>query len=107
MGGITGDSDIGRGIKKNSSRQDGGDRDSACGISHHHVRQIDGKQLSVTFNLEKNQVYSLPAEDRKSPWMTVAADRFRFQRRIREVEQVLDPILKTHIHWTHVWKLCT
>ena len=34
-----------------------------------------------------------PYYDRRSPWMTVAADRFRFERRIREIEDTLRPVL--------------
>ena len=55
-----------------------------------NVLGIHDKQ--VTFNLDKNEVYILPIEDRKSPWMTIAGDRYRFQRRIREVEKVLEPV---------------
>ena len=32
-------------------------------------------------------------EHRKSYWMTVAVDRMRFQRRIRNMEHLLNPIL--------------
>ena len=38
-------------------------------------------------------VHVLPYYDRRSPWMTVAADRFRFKRRILETEDILRPVL--------------
>ena len=38
-------------------------------------------------------VYRLPPENRRSPWMRVAADRHRFERRIRETEKLLRPVL--------------
>jgi hypothetical protein len=47
----------------------------------------------VTFNLDCNRVYDLPPEDRKSDWIQIAADRFRFQRRIRHLENILGPLL--------------
>jgi hypothetical protein len=47
----------------------------------------------VTFNLDCNRVYHLPAEDRKSDWIQRAADRFLFQRRIRHLEKLLGPLL--------------
>ena len=34
-------------------------------------------------------VYQLPSDDRRSPWMRVALDRRRFERRIRETENIL------------------
>jgi hypothetical protein len=34
-------------------------------------------------------VYDLPPEDRKSVWMQIAADRFRIQRRIQHLENIL------------------
>jgi hypothetical protein len=37
----------------------------------------------VIFNLDCNRVYDLPPEDRKSDWIRITADQFRFQRRIR------------------------
>ena len=42
-------------------------------------------------------VHVLPHYDRRSPWMTVAADRFRFERRIRETENILHPVLVSKI----------
>ena len=42
-------------------------------------------------------VHVLPYYDRRSPWMTVAADRFRFERRIRETENILHPVLVSRI----------
>ena len=44
---------------------------------------------SVTFNTSLNQIYELPPEDRKSPWMQLVADRIRFRRRIRQLEALL------------------
>ncbi len=38
-------------------------------------------------------VHVIPHYDRRSPWMTIAADRFRFQRRIHETEDILRPVL--------------
>ena len=58
-------------------------------MSSRDVRQVK----RVTFNLEQNQVYWLPEEDRTSPWMTIAVDRCRFQARIRAMEHILEPIL--------------
>jgi hypothetical protein len=48
----------------------------------------------VTFNLDCNRVYDLPPEDRKSDWIQIDADRFRFQRRIRHLENILGPLLQ-------------
>lgn len=39
-------------------------------------------------------VYVLPEEDRKSKWMTAAADRYRFEARIQPVEKILKPVEK-------------
>ena len=38
-------------------------------------------------------VHIAPYYDRRSPWITVAADRFRFEHRIREIEATLQPVL--------------
>ena len=38
-------------------------------------------------------VHVVPYYDRRSPWMKVTADRFRFERRIREIEDILQPVL--------------
>ena len=59
----------------------------------------------VTFNLSHNEIHVIPREDRTSPWMAMAADRYRFQRRIREVEQVLNFVLQRHVCWTYVLKM--
>lgn len=40
------------------------------------------------------KIYEVPNEDRTSEWMTAAADRSRFERRIEEMSRLLDPILK-------------
>ena len=40
------------------------------------------------------KIYEVPNEDRTSEWMTAAADRSRFERRIEEMSHLLDPILK-------------
>ena len=42
-------------------------------------------------------VHVLPYYDRRSPWMTAAADRFRFERRIRETGDILHPVLVSKI----------
>ena len=42
-------------------------------------------------------VYQLPPDNRRSPWMRVAADRHRFERRIREIENILHPVLVNKI----------
>lgn len=39
------------------------------------------------------KVYLLEPEDRKSEWMTFATDRYRFQTRIQQTAEILDPIL--------------
>lgn len=39
------------------------------------------------------KVYQLEPEDRKSEWMTIATDRYRFQTRIQQTAEILDPIL--------------
>ena len=41
------------------------------------------KGRSVNFS-DQVVVYSIPYEVRKSPWMEMALDRYRFERRIRE-----------------------
>jgi hypothetical protein len=61
-----------------------------------HVQPILQPVQRVTFNLDCNRVYDLPPEDRKSDWIQIAADRFRFQRRIRHLENLLRPLLKQH-----------
>ena len=38
-------------------------------------------------------VHAAPNYDRRSPWMRVAADRQRFERRIGQTEKLLRPIL--------------
>ncbi len=43
------------------------------------------------------QVLEIPYEDRTSEWMTLANDRFRFQRRIQQTAIVLEPMLKRHL----------
>ena len=58
-----------------------------------HVQPILQPVQRVTFNLDCNRVYDLPPEDRKSDWIQIAADRFRFQRRIRHLENILGPLL--------------
>lgn len=46
-----------------------------------------GKQRSVTFSSEI-KVYLIPYEDRRSEWMQIAADRFRFERRVRQFKEL-------------------
>jgi len=38
-------------------------------------------------------VHVIPYYDRRSQWLTVAADRFRFERRILESEDILRRVL--------------
>jgi hypothetical protein len=38
-------------------------------------------------------VHIAPYYDRRSQWIAAAADRFRFERRIREIENILQPVL--------------
>ena len=42
-------------------------------------------------------VYRLPPDDRRSPWMRAALNRRRFERRIRETENILRPVLLTKL----------
>ena len=39
------------------------------------------------------KLVTAPNYDRRSPWMRVAADRHRFERRIGQTEKLLRPIL--------------
>ena len=50
----------------------------------------------VRFEL-KLQVHDVPIEDRTSDWMLMGADRFRFKRRIRQMEEILGPVLQAHM----------
>ena len=50
----------------------------------------------VRFEL-KLQVHDVPIEDRTSDWMLMAADRFRFKRRIRQMEGILGPVLQAQM----------
>lgn len=72
------------GIETNLTYRQSRNRDN-----RHHKR--------VTFNLENNEVYQLPEEDRMSIWMVMGDNRRIFQRRIRNMESILDPILKKHV----------
>lgn len=54
------------------------------------------RKRSVKFNMDI-QVLEIPYEDRTSEWMTLANDRFRFQRRILQTAIVLEPMLKRHL----------
>ena len=38
-------------------------------------------------------VHIAPYNDRRSQWIAAAADRFRFERRIHETEDILWPVL--------------
>lgn len=51
---------------------------------------------TVTFSDKKTIIY-IPYEDRKGEWMTMALDRYRFQRRIYHASKVLNPILEKNI----------
>jgi hypothetical protein len=46
---------------------------------------------------DKVTIIEVPFEDRKGEWVTLAADRSRFQRRIDDAARILNPILKSHI----------
>ena len=75
-----------------------GDRARTCEIPDTHTQPTTQPILQpvqrVTFNLDCNRVYDLPPEDRKSDWILIAADRFRFQRRIQHLERILGPVLQ-------------
>jgi hypothetical protein len=80
----------GGGIKETAARPYLQDRARTCEISDAHTQSTH----RVTFNLDCNRVYDLPPEDRKSDWKQIAADQFRFQRRIRHLEKLLGPLLQ-------------
>jgi hypothetical protein len=52
---------------------------------------------TVTFN-DTIKIKNIPLEDRQGKWMRLAADRFRFQRRIRQLSQIVEPILCKHVN---------
>ena len=87
----------GRRIKETDAGPRLRDRARTCEIPDAHTQQTTQPILPpvqrVTFNLDCNRVYDLPPEDRKSDWIQIAADRFRFQRRIRHLENILGPLL--------------
>lgn len=57
------------------------------------------KMKKVTFNEKLNKVHFLVTwnfaynSSRKGPWIFVAIDRGRFQRRIEELSKIITPIL--------------
>lgn len=71
-------------------------KDKSCGDDMLGVCQsaaiVEGKNCgargrSVNFS-DKIVVYSIPYEDRRSPWMEMTVDRYRFERRIKEFERL-------------------
>ena len=54
--------------------------------------EIDGR-TKVQFSDVVTIIY-LPYEDRTFPWIIMALDRCRFQRRIEESSRVLEPMLQ-------------
>lgn len=46
---------------------------------------------------EKTTVILIPYEDRKGKWMTMALDRCRFQRRIKNASEIISPVLEKHL----------
>lgn len=51
------------------------------------------------------KIYEVPNEDRTSEWMTAAADRIRFERRIEEMSHLLDPLLRKRYElYTWFWR---
>ncbi len=54
------------------------------------------RMLPVRFD-HRVTVYRLPPEDRRSPWMRAAVDRHRFERRIQQIENILQPVLVSKI----------
>lgn len=51
---------------------------------------------TVTFS-DKKTIIFIPYEDRKGEWMTMALDRYRFQRGINHVSKILNPILEKNL----------
>ena len=69
----------------------------------HHVSRIEQERVKyltlihgqrVDFNIDLNLVYDLSPEDRKSVWMQITADLFRIRRQIRQLENLLGPLLQ-------------
>ena len=70
----------------------------------HHVSRIEQELVKylmaiqslqrVVFNIDLNLVYDLSPEDRKSVWMQITADLFRSRRQIRQLENLLEPLLQ-------------
>jgi hypothetical protein len=46
---------------------------------------------------DKTTLILIPYEDRKGEWMTMASDRYRFQRRINQTSEILRPVLEKHL----------
>lgn len=58
------------------------------------IYSLSLSKKKVSFN-DEPVIHLIPNdEDRKGPWETLARDRFRFQRRIKEIEKILRPILR-------------
>ncbi len=47
----------------------------------------------VGFNLELNEYYDVPYEDRKSEWIELAINRMHFRNRINRVAEMLKNVL--------------
>ncbi len=62
-----------------------------CGVQRvQPVSDTSGRHVQFD---KRMTVHVIPYYDRRSPWMTVAADRFRFERRTHETEDILRPVL--------------
>lgn len=45
----------------------------------------------------KTKIILIPYEDRKGEWMSMALDRYRFQRRIKNASDIISPVLEKHL----------
>lgn len=72
-------------------------KDCCCGICLHETKgNVSRRDKCVRFDMNLT-VYEIPYEERRSEWMTVAADRFRFERRIQLTGLLIEPMLKKHL----------
>jgi Phosphatase-1 catalytic subunit binding region. len=67
----------------------------------------------VTFNEKDNKIHILVAwqfaynESRKRYWETFACDRERFQRKIAELSNIINPVLNSsHRHKIYIQRFC-